>query len=336
MSPTPLAGLRVLESGPLLPVPATGEALRRLGADVIRVEPPTGDPARRLYGGWLFELYGADKASIALDLRRADDAERLNGEIERADVVIVGHRPAAAARLGLDRASVRARRPAAVYCAIVGRASEDPDRDRPGHDLSFLAACGALTEAAGPSAEGAAPHRPAPPVGDLAASAVATQAILAALLTDDPGAYPIEVAIADCAAAFMAPRLGGHVDAGFGPALDPANDIYECADGRWIAIAAIEPKFWTALVDRVFGDDPDIDGLRQLGSAERIADRDAWAVRLSERFRGSPSDDWVDGLRAVGVPIDEVRTGAEYAATVGDDLDRWRDRANPLSGVWRD
>lgn len=336
MSPTPLAGLRVLESGPLLPVPATGEALRRLGAEVVRIESPAGDPARRLYGGWLFELYGADKSGLTLDLRQDDAAARLRHEIDRSDVVIVGHRPAAAARLGLDRASVRARQPSAVHCAIVGRASDDPDADRPGHDLSFLAACGALTEAAGPSAEHAAPRRPAPPVGDLAASAVATQAILAALLSDDPGANAIEVAIADCAAAFMAPRLGGHVDAGFGPALDPANDIYECADGRWVAIAAIEPKFWTALVDRVFGDDADIAGLRQLGSAERIADRDVWAARLSGRFRDSSCDEWVDGLRAVGVPVDAVRTGAEFAATVGGDLDRWRDQANPLSGVWRD
>lgn len=328
----PLAGLRVLEAGPLLPVPSTGANLARLGATVTRIEAPSGDPARTLYGGWLHELYGHDKESVVLDLTTPSGRDALGDLVEHTDVVVVGHRPAAARRLGLDADHVRARRPDVVHCSITGYASDGPDRDRPGHDLSFLARSGALTEAAGPSAVGSHPRRPAIPIGDLAAGAVATQAILAALIGRGAGrpVRPIEVPIADVSIAWMAPRLGHAVDTRFAPALDPANDIYRCADGRHVAIAAIEPRFWSTLCDVLRADVELPDGAATWTSAARIERTTILLRLLTDAFRSRTSDEWLHVLSGAGVPVDPVLDAHDVVARFGSDVTEWRRRAVPL------
>lgn len=328
----PLAGVRVLEAGPLLPVPSTGANLARLGASVTRIEPPSGDPARALYGGWLHELYGHDKESVVLDLMTGAGRDALGDLVERTDVVVVGHRPAATRRLGLDADHVRARRPDVVHCSITGYASDGPDRDRPGHDLSFLARSGALTEAAGPSAVGSGPRRPAIPVADLAAGAVATQAILAALFGRGAGrpVRPIEVPIADVSIAWMAPRLGHAIDTRFAPALDPANDIYRCADGRYVAVAAIEPRFWSTLCDVLRAEVELPDGVATWPSSLRIEQTPTLLRLLTEAFRSRTSDEWLHVLQGAGVPSDPVLDAHDVVSRLGPDVAGWRHRAVPL------
>ena len=329
----PLAGVRVLEAGPLLPVPSTGANLARLGASVTRIEAPSGDPARSLYGGWLHELYGYDKAAVVLDLTTEGGREELGALVDQTDVVVVGHRPATAHRLGLDAEHTRARRPDIVHCSITGYASNGPDRDRPGHDLSFLARSGALAEAAGPSAVGSRPRRPAIPVADLAAAAVATQAILAALIARGAGrpVRPIEIPIADVAIAWMAPRLGHAIDRRFAPALDPANDIYQCADGRHIAIAAIEPRFWSALCEALATPADLPEGAVTWTSSERIERTPILLRSLADAFGSRPSDEWLQRLQQAGIPADPVFGADDVVSTLGADIAGWRRRAVPLS-----
>lgn len=328
----PLAGVRVLEAGPLLPVPSTGANLARLGASVTRIEAPSGDPARVLYGGWLHELYGHDKESVVLDLTTGAGRDALGDLVENTDVVVVGHRPAAARRLGLDADQIRIRRPDAIHCSITGYASDGPDRDRPGHDLSFLARSGALTEAAGPTAIGSRPRRPAIPVADLAAGAVATQAILAALIGRGAGrpVRPIEIPIADVSIAWMAPRLGHAIDNRFAPALDPANDIYRCADGRHIAIAAIEPRFWSSLCDVLRADVELPDDVASWPSSLRIERTPTLLRVLTDAFRSRTSEAWLRVLHDAGVPADPVLDSHDVVSRLGADVAGWRHRAVPL------
>ncbi|MFA4929337.1 MAG: CaiB/BaiF CoA-transferase family protein [Patulibacter sp.] len=328
----PLAGLLVLEWGPLLPVPSAGAALARLGAEVTRLEPPTGDPARTLYGGWLHELYGVGKDATVLDLASEAGRQRRDALLDEADVVIAGHRPSSAQRAGLDAATVRRDRPGVVHCSIVGYPTDGPDADRPGHDLSFLARSGALAVPATPSAVGASPRRPAIPIADLAAGAVAVQAILAALIGRDRGhgGRALEVSIDEVVRGWMAPRLGPAVAPTFPAALDPANDLYQGADGRWLVVAAIEPRFWAALAEALGRRIALPDGAEAWGSAERIAAGDALAVPIRTAFARESVATWVSELEAAGVPVDELLDADDVVARHGTDVATWRDAATPL------
>lgn len=328
----PLAGMRVLEAGPLLPVPSAGANLQRLGAEVMRLEGPNPNPAKVIYGGWLHELYGADKTEVVLDLSTAADRTRLGELLDEIDVVIAGYRPASVVAFGLDARTVLERYPTIVHCAIVGHRSDSPAADRPGHDLSFLAGSGTLGVPAGPSAIGIGPVRPAVPVADLAAGAVATQAILAGLLTraSTGQGCMLEVAISDVMRAWAAPRLGPAVSVEYGAALDPANDIYAARDGAHLTVAAIEPKFWTALCREMRHVVNLPVGAEHFGSADRVGHMNELSETLAAGFRRRDRATWIETLGAAGVPVDPVITPDEVVAEIGTDPRTWRHLATPL------
>lgn len=335
----PLDGVRVIEAGPLLPVPATGANLVALGAEVIRIDPPSGNPAERVYGGWLAELYAHGKQARRLDSTTPTGRSELDGLVDTADVVIVGYRPRAVSRMGLDCAQVHARRRQIVHCSIVGYPSAGPRSDEPGHDLSFLAETGALSSAATPSAEGTPPRRPAPPVADLAAASVATQAILAGLIGRQRNSKGqcFEIAISEVMLGWMAPRLGHLVDAAFTPALDPANDIYTCRDGLSITVAAIEARFWSGLVDLVDLHTDLPPGCREWDQPTRIAARQELGGLLARAFACRDRHDWLANAQAV--PLHAVHDPREVVAERGHDPAMWRRLATPLAdcvvgGTW--
>jgi len=321
----PLGGLSVVECGPLLPVPCTGAHLARLGASVLRIEPPGGDPARTLYGGWLYELYGTGKDHVELDLRTDVGRSGLSSHVATADVVITGQRPASARRFGLDADSVRELNPDVIHCAIIGFGNDLSDR--PGHDLTFLARSGALAEPATPSAQGQPPRRPAIPVADLAAAAAAIESILAAVLGRSlgHGGRTIEIPIADVAVSWMAPRLGHAVAPGLGGALDPANDIYRCSDGDYLAISALEQGFWTATT-AVLGLPSEAN---EWNAAQRIDRTESLGDDLAAAFALRPSGEVLESLMSAGVPVERVATGTDVVERVGTDPAAWRRVAVP-------
>ena len=230
-----LTGIRVVNFALHLPGPLTAQHLRELGAEVIKVEPPHGDPFAAIAPGWYQAM------SAGHDIRRIDlksDSGRADVEklLEEADVVITSFRPAALTRMGLDRLSTRY--PRLIHIDIVG----DTDHpDAPGHDLTYQAAAGTLT----------APTMPAVLLGDVLGAHRATELALAGLLrrvgSGDGGHFQVGLKQAAVAAAagrdhgLTAPEgiLGGaHWTYG----------IYECADG-YIAVAALEPHFESALTE---------------------------------------------------------------------------------------
>ena len=169
-----LSGLRVLDLSIWRPGPYATSLLVALGADVLKVEPPGGDPMRRYEG--LFASINAGKRSVVLDLK--DDAGRARGLAlaEQADVLVEGFRPGVMARLGLDEAAVRARNPALVYCSISGYGQEGERATLPGHDVNYQAWAGALTPAGGTAT------LPTLPTADLAAGLAAAFGICAAVI----------------------------------------------------------------------------------------------------------------------------------------------------------
>jgi len=259
----PLAGLRVLDLSRLLPGPYCSMLLARLGAEVIKVETPlAGDYARmaprELGFGGVFEALNRGKRSVAIDYRRPRGRELLLELAQGADVFIESSRPGRLDRCGLGAVDVQAVNPALVYCSISGYGQWGPHRDRPGHDIDYLAVSGVLS-LLGP--HGAPPAPPGLQLADIATGTLAAVRILAALVgraTSGDGAY-LDVAAIDGPVSWLG-TLGdamGHFGDEPGPMAGayPCYRTYRTADGRWLAVGALEVQFWRAFCEGLERDD---------------------------------------------------------------------------------
>lgn len=312
----PLDGIRVIDLGMLLPGPVCALHLAWLGADVIKVEPPGGDPGRGLYDGAFFDTYNRGKRSVALDLKSDSGREALFALAEEADILVENFRPGVAERLGVSVDALQARNPRLVHCAITGfgRGSR---AGAPAHDLNFLARSGALGLPTTWSATDRQATRPAMPIADFGGAAMAVQAILAALLQrarTGKGAR-IEIAMQEVMLHWLAWRTAAAErgdEAAWTRHLEPANDIYRTADGRALAIGAIESHFWAALVATLEGA-----GIKLPPQAaewdwhQRRARAAELAAALSRGFATRTLAQWMPILEAAGIPADPVNTPPE-------------------------
>ncbi|HEY3077726.1 MAG TPA: CoA transferase, partial [Burkholderiales bacterium] len=173
----PLAGIHVVDFSMFVPGPFASAMLADLGADVIKVEPPRGDPGRS-YVPVQFQTENRNKRSIALDLKHAEAASVVEKLVTQAQVVVEGFRPGVAGRLGIDYETLRSHNAQLVYCSISGYGQTGPWRERPGHDVNYVAAAGGL---AFPGQWLKHPARSSLPIADMAGGAFAALAILAAL-----------------------------------------------------------------------------------------------------------------------------------------------------------
>jgi alpha-methylacyl-CoA racemase len=248
MSAGALAGLRVLEFAAIGPVPYCGMLFSDMGADVLRIDRPGAQ-----YDRYMVETRG--RRSLVLDLKQPRDVETALRLAGKADVLLEGLRPGVMERLGIGPDVALARNPKLVYGRMTGWGQQGPYAKLPGHDINFVAISGAL-HAIG------TPERPVPPVnlvGDFGGGALhLAVGILAALRHVQQGGpgQSIDCAMSDGAAALMG-MLYGHLARGSWKDERGANiidggapfyGVYRCADGAWIAIGAIEPQFFSALV----------------------------------------------------------------------------------------
>lgn len=251
-----LDGITVLDLTRLLPGPYATLILAELGATVVKIEHPRGgDPARRmapLAGGTgaYFHLLNRGKRSVTLDLAAPEAREALDALLARADVCLEGFRPDAARRLGVDGASVTGRHPRIVHASISGFGQDGPYAARPGHDLTYSALAGLL------AVDGDADAPPRVPrllVVDGSAAYQAAIGILAALVARGRTGRGsrIDVSMHEAAlawqrfttpAAFIPDAEGELAIAG----QYACYNVYQCADGAWLALGALETKFWAA------------------------------------------------------------------------------------------
>ncbi len=250
-----LAGIRVLDLSQYLPGPYAGQILADLGAEVVKVEPPAGDPLRQvppLDGDGLsafYKLINAGKTVVRLDLKQAAGKAAFLGLVDRADALIESFRPGALARLGLDAEALRARNPRLVHCALSGYGQSGPDALKAGHDINYMAMAGGLAS----SGTAARPIGAHPPTADFASGMQAALTVLAALLgraRSGQGAT-IDTSIAETVLAWQSLALtaagrGGEAARGEGRLSGGAAcyQIYETADGRFVTLGALEAKFW--------------------------------------------------------------------------------------------
>jgi crotonobetainyl-CoA:carnitine CoA-transferase CaiB-like acyl-CoA transferase len=308
----PLVNVRVIDFSMLLPGPYATWLLGRMDAEVIKIEPPGGDPARTAHGGTLFHLFGRGKQSVVADLKQAVDRTFVGHLLETADIVVEGYRPGGAERLGIGYERVQQLNPRIIYCSIRGFPADSPSAASPGHDVGYLALAGALDIPGSWSARGRGPTRPALPVADLAAGAAAAQAILGALILRQRtgvGGRHLEVSLYESVLEWTSTRAASLVGASASdnPHLDPANDIYRTRDGRWLTVAAIEPKFWRALCDAAL-DLPPSSEARNWDADERRVHGEELEGALVRAFAGRTQVSWIRRLKVAGVPSEPVRT----------------------------
>jgi len=261
----PLSDIRVLDFSTLLPGPMATLMLAEAGAEVIKIERPgTGEEMRGYTPRWgrdsvNFQMLNRGKRSVALDLKAPDAGARLRPLIETADVLVEQFRPGVMARLGLGYGDARAINPRLVYCSITGYGQDGPKAGRAGHDLNYLGDAGLLALGHGPTE---APVVPPALIADIAGGAwPAVMNILMALRAREgsgEGCH-LDIAMAEGVLPFAFWALGegqvtGHWP-GSGEGLlaggSPRYRLYPTADGRVLAAAPLEQKFWEAFCEAI-------------------------------------------------------------------------------------
>lgn len=307
----PLTELRVVEFAGIGPGPHAAMVLGDLGADVVRVERPApggGDQPR--------EHLLRNRRVIAADLKAPAQREAVLNLVERADVLLEGFRPGVTERLGLGPQDCLARNPQLVYARMTGWGQDGPYAERAGHDINYVSLTGAL------HAIGRRGERPVPPlnlVGDFGGGSMFLVAgVLAALWerSRSGAGQIVDAAMVDGASVLTQMMwslrgVGGWSDERGSNLLDgsaPYYDTYECSDGRYVAVGALEPQFYAQLLDvlGLAGEDlPDQN------------DRDGWPVlrkRFSEVFASRTRDEWAAAFAGTDACVTPVLSFGEASS----------------------
>jgi len=304
-----LAGIAVLDMSTQMPGPYCSMLMADLGADVIKVEAPAGDPLRAYPP--MFDSVNRGKRSIALDLKTAEGRAILARLAARADLVLEGFRPGVAARLGVDYAGLAKIKPDIIYCAISGFGQDGPYRDRSGHDINYLALGGVL------GLEVPIAGRPSPPpvlVSDLAAGQFAAIALLAALvgrLRGGAGQY-IDLSMTDGVVSWVGTELARFHAEGRSPdrpnvTVAPHYEIFATAEGEFVALGIVyEDHFWRNLCDLL-----GLPGWRGWTNDERLRRYEEIRGELRRIFFGRPRAEWERLFAGVDVPFAGVAGLAE-------------------------
>ncbi|MEU9064890.1 CaiB/BaiF CoA-transferase family protein [Streptomyces sp. NPDC048430] len=309
----PLTGLRVLELAGIGPGPHAAMILADLGADVVRVDRPTlgSDPTN---GSIDYLLRG--RRSVALDLKNDDERAQLLELVQRADVLLEGYRPGVTERLGIGPANCQAINPRLIYARMTGWGQDGPWAATAGHDLNYISVTGALHAIGRPG------QRPVPPlnlVGDFGGgSMLVVIGILAALWERQRSGQGQVVDAAMVDGATLASQLfwslrgaGTWRDERGINLLDggaPYYDTYECSDARYVAVGALEPQFWLALLTGL-----EIDPA-EFPARDDPAQWPAIRERLTAVFATKTRDEWAAVFDGTDACVTPVLTFAEAAA----------------------
>lgn len=310
-----LGGIRVLDISTRLPGPFATQLLADLGADVISIEPPGGDPARNFSSvagvDGVFETVNRGKRSATIDLKTPAGQDALESLAAAAAVVVEGFRPRTAKRLGVDVESIREYNAEIVHCSLTGFGQTGPYRDRPAHGLTIAGMTGFLDQ--NRSGRDAPPAIPGFSVTDQALGLVAALSILGGVLSQELGGGGCHIDAAMIETVFA---LSGNVAptalSGDEPA--PGNepftgrypwyDVYECADGRYVTLAAWERSLWETFCTAI--DRPRL--VDEHGTTDPAV-LDALRIELTELFQEHSRDEWMAVLpdESIVGPVNSIR-----------------------------
>ncbi|ELP61419.1 CaiB/BaiF CoA transferase family protein [Streptomyces turgidiscabies] len=309
----PLTGVRVVELAGIGPGPFAAMLLADLGADVVRVDRPGGtglavDPE--------YDVTNRNKRSVIVDLKAADGPSRVLDLAARADILVEGYRPGVAERLGIGPEPCHARNPRLVYGRMTGWGQEGPLARRSGHDIAYLAPTGVLGMIGNPQEP---PPVPANLLGDFAGGSLyLVVGVLAALhhARATGTGQVVDAAIVD-GAAHLATMIHGMLAAGGWQDRRGANLLdggcpyygtYETADGRYMAVGALEPQFYKEFLDLL--------GLPEHAAARKDITR--WndlREAVTARFATRTRDEWTavfEGSDACVAPVLSLREAPHH------------------------
>jgi crotonobetainyl-CoA:carnitine CoA-transferase CaiB-like acyl-CoA transferase len=316
----PLADVRVVEFGHYIAAPAATQLLSDLGAEVIKIEPPTGDQARGIgaYGEGIVLAYNRGKRSVVLDLKRDDDKNTAMKLIAEADVVVQNLRAGTLARLGLGPEALRTTHPRLVYVSVSGFPTNGPSARRAGLDIAGQAESGLMSVNGEQDGD---PLRVGFPIADVAASYAVVQAVLAALLrrerTGEGGVA--EVSLLDAAIHLQSAMWGEwHVTGqeprrkGNGQAtVAPAADLVRTADGT-IVVSAYTPEHFTRLC-RLIDKEWMLEDPRFADNPSRVANREDLLAEISAALGVLRTEECLSRLAEHGIVAAAVRTYRDVA-----------------------
>ena len=293
-----LDGVRVLEMAGIGPGPFAAMVLADLGAEVVRVERPSGGRGLQL-GSPEKDVLARGRRSVVVDLKSPEGVEVLLDLVSSADVLLEGYRPGVAERLGFGPEVCAERNERLVFGRMTGWGQDGPKATSAGHDLTYLATAGVVAHVEGPDG---APGIPMNLIGDFGGGGMLlVVGVLGALVerTTSGRGQVVDAAIVDGGALQMAmiygmraqgtwpgPRGANILDGGA-----PFYENYRCADDRWVAVGAIEPQFYAALMTGL--------GLEGEDIAANQWDINRWpefTARLADVFAGRTRDEWAADL----------------------------------------
>ena len=287
----PLGGMLVVDFTRYVPGAFATAELLRLGARVVRVEQPGGDPMRATAGPW-HDALNAGKESVVSDL--PGDGDFARALLARADVAVESFRPGVAARLGIGPEDAPE---ATVYCSITGFGATGRHAQRAGHDLNYAGWAGVL--------EPTAPALPPVQIADFAAGALgAVTEILAALVERARTGRGARLVVSMTHGAHRLASRAPVLTSGFA-----CYRMYETADGRHLTVAALEPKFFARLCELL--------GHPDLASRQYDADQEALVSELAAFFRQRPLEAWLHLFEGEDACVGPVATFAEAEADLG-------------------
>jgi crotonobetainyl-CoA:carnitine CoA-transferase CaiB-like acyl-CoA transferase len=307
-----LSGIRVLEQGTFITGPCCGMMLADLGADVIKIESPGGDPYRSYQGGQYsphFQAYNRNKRSLLLDMKQGTDRDIFNGLVREADVYIQNFRPGTAERLGAGADRLQQLNPRLVCCSISGFGSSGPYVDRPSYDSVAQALSGFLSVVV----DYQRPQFLGPALADAITGIYASQGILAALVQrgrTGVGSH-VEVSMLEAMTHFAVEPFAAYFALGQTPTSADRPRLAQAyilrtLDERLLAIhlSSLE-KFWDGLVKAL--EAPELASDPRFNPRERrIAEYETLRLELNKRFARKPLAHWIERLQAQDVPYAPV------------------------------
>ncbi|HEX2031534.1 MAG TPA: CaiB/BaiF CoA-transferase family protein [Actinomycetota bacterium] len=335
--PGPLDGVRVLDLTRLLPGNYGTLLLADLGADVVKVE----EPGRGDYIRWTPPMVGGEgaihralnrgKRSITLNLKAPEGVRLLRRLAEGADALIESFRPGVLARLGAGYDELSTANPRLVYCAITGYGQDGPYRDRVGHDINYIGYAGLLHATGAPDGP---PVLPAVQVGDFGGGMAAALGTASALLEASRTGRGrlVDVGMLDVVTSWLGVLLGWRLATGTPPLRGgmPLSGglacyrVYRCADGRYLTVGALEPRFWRALCEAL--EVPELVEEHYAGPERQRA----MGERLERIFAARTRDEWVERLAELETCVGPVNDVAE---AMGDPQVRHRGGVAEVAGV---
>jgi crotonobetainyl-CoA:carnitine CoA-transferase CaiB-like acyl-CoA transferase len=338
-----LQGIRVIELGTTITAPLAAVLLADMGADVIKVERPEGDPFRTFRGSGspFFEAFNRGKRSVVFDLVRPDEQVRMRALLETADVFIDNVRPAVLPRLGLDPLGLQTANPRLIHCSITGFGAAGPYRGRPAFDTVAQALGGMSSLSLDPDE----PIITGPTVSDNATGMFACIAVLGALArrsaTGEGGR--LEVNMVESTMAFIGEHFTAAMQAGIIPdrltrGAGSQSYAFRCADGGLVAIhlSSLE-KFWHAILAVI--EAPELASDQRFATrVGRVDNYSQLRAELASRFLREDRPAWIERLAAADVPFAPVNSLLEVLddpqiRSLGTVVRGSAENGEPLAGI---